>query len=384
MQVFKLYLKMLRQNLTTIVIYLFVTFICAVVFVKGGVDNNEVRYMDNEIKPSITIVNKSDSEYALGFEEYLKETCVVEDVREDLIEDALFYKQIAFVLYIPKNFDELVMSGNKVNLEMKMIDDLADAYLAKEHVASYVKTLQTNNKYGGYDSKADVILKTKEDLSKDIDVSIINKAYKQEIQHYFNFLSYTFCSCLIGGIGYAMIVLRRKEIARRNAVSPIKNTQFNVQLLIGYLLFSICLGCFALLVAYIVFPEGMHEKFVPYMIMNMFVCLVPSLGLAYLIGSITNSLDVMNGIANVLTLILAFLGGSFVPQEFLSEGLLRVASFTPNYWFVKANNTLYEMQNFSIEGLKPIFSYMGLQILFGVVFVLIAALLAKQRKKNIV
>lgn len=382
MQVFKLYFKILRQNLTTMLIYMCVTFVCAVVFVKGGINVGITQ--KEEVKPTIAIVNESNGEYALGFEKYLNKTCIVDDVDEKLIEDALFYQQISFVLYIPNDFDEQVTSLENVDLEMKMIEGYSDSYLAKEHVSDYVKALQANVKYGGYDNKQDIIKQTEKDLSKSIDISIINKEHKQEIQHYFNFLSYTFICCLVAGVGYVMIVFKRREIERRNTISPLKNVNFSLQLLAGYVLYALSLGVVAMLMAYLVFPEGMQEEFVPYMLLNMFVCLIPSLGLAYLLASITNSLEVMNGLANVLSLILAFLGGSFVPQEFLSEGLLRVATFTPNYWFSKANNALYELQNFTLEGLKPIFSYMGLEILFGVVFILLAILITKQKRKNIV
>jgi len=48
----------------------------------------------------------------------------------------------------------------------------------------------------------------------------------------------------------------------------------------------------------------------------------------------------MSAAANVFSLGSCFISGVFVPQDLMSNTVLKIASFTPNYWFVKANNSI--------------------------------------------
>ncbi|NBK96537.1 MAG: ABC transporter permease [Erysipelotrichia bacterium] len=381
MQVFKVFFKILRENIPSLLIYFIMTFFCAILFVKVGVEQVKTNV---EIKPSIAIVNQSDSEYAKGLVDYLDEKCNVATIEEDLIEDALFYRQISYVLYIPSDFESQLLSGKQVALNVKSVVDAADSYLAKQYVESYLSTIQNNIKYSGSQDSEKLIKMTQTDLGNDVQTTLLNKKGKETVNHYLNFLSYTFCCCLIGGIGYAMSVFNRREIRRRNVVSPLSSMHMSMQQVLAFILYALLLGVVSIVFAYLVFPAGMSESFAPYMVLNTFVTLVPALGLAYLIGTFVPSLQIQTGLSNVLCLILAFLGGSFVPQKYLSESLLRVGTFTPNYWFVKANNALYNLQIFDFEHLKEIYMYMGIQILFGIAFILIALIYAKQRRNNVV
>lgn len=381
MQVFKLLFHLLKENKVTIFIYFMVTFLCAVVFVKTQTMSLSSQ---SEATPDIAIFSQCDGEYAKGLIAYLDAKCTINDIREDQVEDAMFYHQINYILYLDENFDEQLEKQQTLDLKVKRVNDSASSYLAAQYVSDYVATLQNNIAYGKQVDKAAIVKQTLEDLDHDIATSLKNTTYKEEINFYFNMLGYTFYSCMIGCVGYAMIVMNQIGIRRRTIVSPMKNLNMNLQLLFGYIVFALFLGVVAWGLGWLLFPVGMQESFAPYMVLNLFVSLVPSLGMAYLFGTIIHSLELLSGLSNVFCLVMAFLGGTFVQQSLLSDAILKVGSFTPNYWFVKANDALYQIQSFQWENLQPIFSYMGIQILFGVVFVLIAMLYSKQKRKNVV
>lgn len=380
MQVFKVFFKILRENIPTLIIYFVITFISAILFVKMGVMSMTTA---EEVKPTIVVENASDSEYAKGLINYLDDKCKLKEIDDELIEDALYYRQISYVLYIPENFESQIASGETLQMNSKSVPDISDSYLAEQHIEAYISTLQSNIRYAGTNDINEIVNLTNADLKDEVSVNLMNNEVKEQVQFYFNFLCYTFCSCLIGGIGYAMYVLNKRSIRRRNVISPLTNLSTNIQQIAAFIVYAIFLGLVAIAFAYLVFPEGMQEAFAPYMILNIFVSLVPALGLAYLIGTMITSIEVQNGVSNVLCLILAFMGGCFVPQQYMSDALLSAGAFTPNYWFVKANNALYELQIFDFEHLKSIFTYMSVQILFGIVFFMIALIYSKQRRKNV-
>jgi ABC-2 type transport system permease protein len=76
----------------------------------------------------------------------------------------------------------------------------------------------------------------------------------------------------------------------------------------------------------------------------------------------------------------SFISGVFVPQELLSDTVLRVASFTPNYWFVKSNITISGLDNITAKTVTPIFYNMLIVLGFAVAALAIALVITKQKR----
>lgn len=383
MQVFKLVFKLLKENKISILVTVIVAIGISILFVKTGA-NSATTTFNEDVKPSIVVIDQSKSEQSKAVQEFLDEKTQIVDLQEEEIEDALFYQQIVYVLYIPEGYETSLMSGDAVHLEKKTVPNVAGAYLVDQYVQEYLTATQNYVEYMPDATFAEIDAYVKADFEKEVKVEVKQSKAKEQVQMYFNFFGYSLVCSIITGIGYAMSRLSQKELKRRNTVSPMKHFTMTMQQVLAYICFAFAMFLIAVLFAYLIFYEGMQEDYAIYMILNLAVYLIPCLGIAFLIGTLVHSLDVQNGIANVLGLAMAFLGGSFVPQSLLSDGLLKIAAFTPNYWFVKANETLFSTRQFTWDTLQPVVGYMGVQILFGVAFIFIALLYSKQKRKNVV
>ena len=76
-------------------------------------------------KPDILIVNKDrNNEITKGFVSYLKEQATLKDIDindQEKVDDALFYRDISYVVYIPENFgDDLVNDKNLSSTHLKL------------------------------------------------------------------------------------------------------------------------------------------------------------------------------------------------------------------------------------------------------------------------
>ncbi|HPU64051.1 MAG TPA: hypothetical protein PK304_07835 [Mobilitalea sp.] len=76
---------------------------------------------------------------------------------------------------------------------------------------------------------------------------------------------------------------------------------------------------------------------------------------------------------------MAFISGIFVPQDYLVETVKRIGSFTPAFWYVRANNTIYELAEISVDNISPVLQCMGIQIGFAAVFLSIILVVAKRK-----
>ena len=74
-------------------------------------------------KPDILIVNKDqNNEITKGFVSYLKEQATLKDIDindQEKVDDALFYRDISYVVYIPENFGDDLVNDKNPTIEYK-------------------------------------------------------------------------------------------------------------------------------------------------------------------------------------------------------------------------------------------------------------------------
>lgn len=111
-------------------------------------------------------------------------------------------------------------------------------------------------------------------------------------------------------------------------------------------------------------------------LLNMLCYAVVCLSIAFLVSKITSKQEILSMIANVVSLGMAFLCGIFVPVEFLSESVIKVAHFLPAYWYNQAALNIDFHMN---EKMGSIFAAMGVQILFAVAIVVIGMVVDRKK-----
>jgi ABC-2 type transport system permease protein len=117
--------------------------------------------------------------------------------------------------------------------------------------------------------------------------------------------------------------------------------------------------------------------------LNSFTFALVILSVSYLIGISVKSRKAISAISTAASVGLAFLSGMFVPQEFLGSPVLKVASFTPVYWFVKANNAIETVTQATWSQLSGIASYMAIQLGFAAAIISIALVVSKRKRQQI-
>ncbi|MGL5380126.1 ABC transporter permease, partial [Clostridium sp.] len=104
--------------------------------------------------------------------------------------------------------------------------------------------------------------------------------------------------------------------------------------------------------------------------------------IGFLISNLVSSRNAMSAAANVVSLGCCFLSGVFVPQELLGDTVLKIASFNPTFWYVKANNSISTLVNFNKETLTPIISSMLIMLGFAIAILSITLVIIKKKSVN--
>ena len=90
------------------------------------------------------------------------------------------------------------------------------------------------------------------------------------------------------------------------------------------------------------------------LVINSLVLMIFIQAFSFMIAKFTSNREILSGVGNVFGLGSSFICGAFVPQNMLSPFVLGMAKFLPSYWFIKANNEIIKLTDFSFNSIQPV------------------------------
>lgn len=380
MTVFRTFLRVLNKNKFIIIMY------TAILIFFGGfnIQTNETNTSFVASKPDILIINQ-DEEIGLtkNLVEYIKANSNIIEIQnnEEAINDALFYRDVNYIIYIPENYREDFLNGENPKIEIKSTGDY-QASLAEMMLERYIKVANTYQK--NTDSEEELINKINETLSKQTEVEITSKLDTDNLSKattYYNFANYSILAGCVYVICLILSSFKEEKIAKRTIISSINYKKYNRQLLLSNSLFAILLWIFYVALSFILVGDIMFSAHGLIYIANSFVFTMCAVTIAFLIGNLVNNKNAINGIVNVVALGTSFLCGAFVPMEWLPDSVLKVAHILPSYYYISSNEMIAGLEIINFEALKPILTNMGMILIFTIAFVIITNMVSKRKRK---
>jgi ABC-2 type transport system permease protein len=102
-----------------------------------------------------------------------------------------------------------------------------------------------------------------------------------------------------------------------------------------------------------------------------------------MVASVAKGQQSLSGLANVTSLGLCFLGGVFVPIQFLGEGIVKVAKFLPTYWYEINVDMLGEYLILNQEQKIKYMNGIYVQIAVAAMFVTIALFINSKKDSHV-
>ena len=380
MTVFKTFLKILNKNKFVILLYTIILLIFGV-FNMTTSENNTTFIAS---KPDILIINK-DEEIGLtkNLIEYIKDNSNIIDIKleEDSVNDALFYRDVNYIIYIPENYRQTLLNGEEAEIQIKSTGDYQASY-AEMLLSRYIRI---QNIYSNQISdEAELIEKINNSLESEAQIEVTSKLDTNSLSKasfYYNFASY---SILAGAIYVICLILssfNEKSIRKRTIISSMNYKKHNRILLLSNGLFATFLWLFYVLISFIIVGETMFSVQGLIYMVNSFIFTMCALTIAFLIATIINNKNAINGIVNVIALGSSFLCGAFVPVEWLPKTVLTIAHIIPTYWYIQTNELMKTIEVFNIETLMPVFVNIGVIVLFSILFITLTNIFSKKKRR---
>lgn len=381
MTVFKAFWKVIKKYKGTIILYT----VMLVLFGGLNMTSNNISTTFVDSKPDILIVN-NDEEIGLtkNLVDYLKSNANVIDVEkdEDAINDSLFYREVNYVIYIPKNYREDILNGLDPEIEIKTTGDY-ESGLAEILLSRYLKVqkIYSNN----IEDESELISLINENMNIKTNVELMSKVdttKTSKIARYFNFASYSIMAVVIYIICLVLSSFHEKNVNKRNIVSSMNYKKQNRLILYASISYGLIIFILYVLLGIIILGTDILNLRGFIYILNTLLFTFCSLTIALFISTAINNKNTINGIVNVVALGSAFLCGAFVPAQWLPKSVLTLAHILPSYWYINSNDLLANLEVINITTLNRIFINMAVVIGFSLLFIVLNNI-ASKRKRNI-
>ncbi|MCI8575106.1 MAG: ABC transporter permease, partial [Bacilli bacterium] len=305
MIVFKTFWKVVKKYKGMIFLY------TALLLLFGGLNtkSNDTSLNFVDSKPDVMIVNEDvDGKITKNLVDYLKNhTNVVEEKKtEEEILDAIFYREVNYVIYIPKNYGSDVMNQNDPSVTIRSTGDY-QASLASMLLERYLKTQDVFVKNDM--SEEEIIKSVNEVLQTQVEVSITSQLDANELNQvtqYFNFASYTLMAVVIFIVCLVLSSFHESKVSRRIQVSKMDYRKHNSFIILASSFYTMMVFVLFGVLGFVLFGHTLLSYRGLLYLFNAFLFLFVSLTLAVLISNLVHNKEAVSGIVNVVALGSAF------------------------------------------------------------------------------
>lgn len=379
MIVFSTFWRIVKKYKGTILLY------TVMLIMFGGINltSNSTNDMFTPTKPNIFIVNK-DSNMGLtkNLINYLKKNTNVVSLEDDeeKINDALFYRDISYVIYIPKNYSKDVLDKKDVTIDIKSSKDYTSS-LTEMMLDKYLN-VQSNlvNIINNQDELVNMINNTLDVNNEVVVSSKLDNSYLNRVSRYFNFGSYSLLAVIIFIVTLVINSFKENTINKRIIVSSFNYKKHNSLLMLSSFVYSLIVWVLFSLLSVILLGKDMISLRGILYFVNTFMFVMPTLSFGILISTLVNNKDSIGGIVNVVGLGSAFLCGAFIPTEYLPKIVLSIAHVFPAYYFIDSNNLLSSMEIINFSNLIPVFINYFVLIIFMLIFIAVNNYVLKKKR----
>lgn len=385
MQVFKLCMKILKKNIPVMSIY-FGIFIAISIFMMSSYGDSPTSFETS--KTNVALFTEEETPIVDGLRQALSENAVFLPLEDDpeQLQDALYHRQVEYILRVPDGFTQAFVSGENPLIEKTAIlGSAANVYIDLK-IQRY---LQMTHLYAAYLPDADLSTiegYVLEDLSNEATVEFVSNTAAArsdgQMRYHFNYLAYTLMFVLIMGVSILMMTLKDPMIRRRNACAPISVFKTNLQVFLAILLFGLSAWIILVVLSLLFARSEIRYPNTLLFIVNSLIFAGSTAGLSYLISLLLKGRQAITAVANIITLGSCFISGVFVPQELISQSVLRVARILPTYWFVRGNGYIDSLTSWGTNASKEVSLAMSIQLLFAVAFFIAAFLVGKRKSQS--
>lgn len=387
MTTFRTYLKIFLSHRVYIAIYLVMLSLVGVIIGLSAYSGTTGEF---QVTPAnVAVIDRDGSELSAALAQHVlqgnNQVQVADEKRA--IQDAVARDQVSYLLVIPEGWGEGLLGAARQSTQAPNLETYVSYYSGMGRLLDIEVTGYADGLYGMAatlgGSAADVIDATDHAWEGSTQVSMVEQAASPlptSIVTAAEFASYPIFSSAMVCIAVLMSSVGRRPVRNRRLASPEPASVRNLALL-GACVVIALIGWawnFGLEVA-VLGGSALASSPVQLALVGaaLLVYALVSASIGFLAGQLGVSENAANALANILGMVMSFLGGAWTGLSLLPDELLAVAHFTPAYWVTLVVEGAAGMGEVSTAAVLPLVGDLGVCALFGIAAVLVGLVLGR-------
>lgn len=342
---------------------------------------------------SVLIVDHDGSAFSRGLEAWARGRFDVLDSDADP-QDALARGLADCVLVVPRGYGEQVLDAARADgaddlpqLEAAYGTNVQAGVLAAQEAAGWVSLAGRAAALEPDAAEARVAALASAAAAERVAPALVDTeasaAPTAGAVTYFTFAAYPIFSAVVVTVGLVLSAFTEPQVRRRAGCAPVSLARQNLSLMGACLVLALAVWAVNTAVGMAVFAEGLAGvptvQLALVAVVQLAISLTP-LALAFLLSQLGLREQGLNAAGNIGGMVLTFLGGAWVPLDFMSPTVQTVAKFVPTYWSCDAITVLLESPALTGDLLVRVGVDAGITVLFAVAIAAVGLALGKARR----
>lgn len=389
MQVFNIFFRILKNYKSVMILYFVIFLVVAIVM---SVNHNNTSFSEEQsfsaTKLKLAIVDRDQRTLGTAVKRYFEGKHEFADVEddEDAILNELYWRNLDYVLVIPKGYEDSLVAEDTPHLElecMKVPGNYTSSYFEAE-LEQYIAKLTGLTASGYSMTEAEDELDALKGETVEVRVaSFVNENQNDRITNFFLYVPYLFISLGTVGVGTILLRLNEQEVMDRMECSSTPLKERNMGLIGGMVAYGVIMLVVVFAVVGILSKGSIFTDIrTPYFLMNLFAMLLFGLSLGFFAGTVAKDNDAISGMVNIAGLGLCFLGGVFVPIKYFGDEILKVAKFFPTYWYVITNETIGGMTEMTPALAREMLPQIGVVLCYALAIVAVTLVIISNKRRR--
>lgn len=322
------------------------------VFIAASVSWNSSQL--TEYKPydaNVIVVDRDDSDLSRALTKHLGSRFeLVTGIGDDTYDlaDALSKSNSAkgsadCVFFIPEEFEDDLVAAARAGEALPKLDvtygaGTMAAALSSAEASRWISLAGAAAALEPAASNGDVAKAAEHAAAKRAEVQIervkVDSAAAATLESYFNFGAYAIISSVIVSVGLVFSGMNEPERVRRMDAGPISERQRSLAVFAAAVL-TVCIWFVSSMMGVVGFAGAVAEVGVGRVCLALaatFALACTPLAVGFALSSLGAREELLNGVGNLLGMLMTFLGGAWMPLSLMGPAVQTVAHFVPTYW----------------------------------------------------
>lgn len=377
MQIFKCFFQIVNKNKISLCINIGV--FVALMMMFTAMSGSELKMDYSETAVNIAVMDRDGSELSAALTGFLDQRHDIKDIPDDAekLQDALFYRDVEYILTIPEGFEDAFLSDGGAKLSNVKLPGSSTGVYVDHQIDRFLATVRAYLSVNF--SLTDSLSHAADDLrlSTTVEINGDQPLETPATYYYFSYLVYILVALIIAALGPVLIAFHQRDLRQRMDSSSFTLRSRNAQTALGCITVSLGLWVLFMIAALVSYRGDMFTVISALQVINSLALLAVCISIAFLMGQLLGNAAALGAVNNAVTLGMSFICGVFVPQQYLGETVLTIAKFLPAYWYIRSNDMLSAMGTPDIRIYNE-----GLLIQFGFAVAIFAVALVISRQKR--